>query len=757
MKISGVFRYHIGTVLLFAVCSMSVSLLPQQASAYHGRGYYTGSDTCTTDYAWSYRCYTPGISRGQNNVLPTAISSSAYSGGSQAAIKANFASWLMSQYASGDSRIRSGAGFILDTMIGSRSSSELLNRLSNSNITITYVSSANPRAYGTVSFRGRINGGSTASDYFFSSDYYPSNRALLVFRNGGTVVYVLEVLCANPIGGLPGLPSSPPPPPPATWSLNSTSSVDSAKAIPGATVQFSHAINNAGPNQATGVRWTVRNESGATVASSGGAITLSVGPHPGININTFVIPPDAIAGQKFCQYIAYDPSGSNPTTGLESSVQACVEVIYDYELTPSITFPATIPVGSNATFSFVVNKTGTATNDTSLAVRQIIIPAGATFLKTVGGLNEDVDCAHYTEGTTGRVECTEIESLPNRRFTASSTSIGVSPSSSIVSTVGLQAGDRICRVLSIRSRDETPALGAFPWHNRDFLGCTVVTKSPYIAISGGDASAGGSMAEPCADVAGFKGSNSGTAFGSFGEYGLFATGDVSNFASAGMMSPIAQLTFANVSVPYGHYISKHCINDYVALLAGSVPASSPTFGGGSLPHGSGNYQVTAAGVTINASTLNRNDHILIYAPGKTVTIAGNITYDTSGYRVFDEIPSLVVVANRINVNAGVTQIDGLYYAGGANGIFTTCTEAGDTPSTNKPAIKANGTCKEQLVVNGSVIAKKLINPRTKGGIDASMSAETFSMRPESFLTPYARGAQTPVMTVQFSKELSPRY
>ncbi len=301
-------------------------------------------------------------------------------------------------------------------------------------------------------------------------------------------------------------------------------------------------------------------------------------------------------------------------------------------------------------------------------------------------------------------------------------------------------------------------LGSYPWHNRDFLGCTIITKSPYIAIAGGDASAGGSTTSPCTGDGKIIGKMSPT-FGSFGEYGLIATKDVTNVASAGILAPIANLTFANTP-SYGSYSSAHCINDYVALYAGRVPAAtSPTFSSGSIPSASGDVSYQVSGdVTINASTVKKGQHIVIYAPGRTVTIAGNISYDVSGYKTFSEAPSLVVIADKIYVQANVTQIDGVYYAGGTNGIVNTCVEATNNPNSgNKDKISANGVCKERLIVNGAVIAKKLHNLRTKGGTDATMPAEAYSMRPESFLTPYARSLSSPNMTVQFSKELPPRY
>lgn len=647
------------------------------------------------------------------------------------------------------------------------------------NATMTYQSS---KAFSYNS--GYMMDTTNDSDARDDDSYYnrPGTADSLVFTVGGVEKVMIKADCANINGGV-GLPKV------VDWSISGQSSVSAATAIPGTTVTFTHMLKNAGPDDATGIWWTARNvTTGGAVASGGPVGEAKNNVWSTVNTNNFTIPAGAAAGATYCQHVEYGPVTNGG--GISSSPDACVTVVYDYELHPIAAPPASPIVlnGQTATFTFSLRNDGpTVTNSTWLSIRKLTIPPGTNLAVGMGEHDDVQSCAFYAPATCSGVWASAVATY----------AVGTSPtitSQSVTATSSDTPGTRLCYVLSVVSRDEGPTIQGGLIHNRDSaIACVTVAKSPTMAIVGGDGSAGGSTyvqcpgqaitapgdtnhdgvadgqdctpvvaAAPCQGTAGFTGVVA-TGFGSFGEYGLVATGGITGFGSAGLLSPSSTYTsFANTTTPAGTYMSTHCIQDYAALYQNRVSGANPLFlSPGAIPAGSQSYRV-AGDVQINASNLTSGQQVLIYAPNNTVTIAGNITYQTSSYTDFADVPSLVVVAKRIAINSNVQQIDGVYYAFGAgavgNGYINTCAEATDDPNADLNMIKDGGTCKNPLVINGAIISRKLVVPRTAGGsVSTDPPAEIVRMRPESFLTPYAISTSVPTMTTQFSKELPARY
>ncbi len=777
-------RYGFGVALGIAAATM----IPANVSAYSGTGYFTGDEMCTTNFTGVLYCDGTTISKSMNNVMSgsPAVPSWAYAGITEQEQKDNFYAWLKSVYDGSDTRNKLGAQVIAATMMGWNQKSvdmaALKTRLSNPALTLEVIN-ADPNNYGSISFSGLSSSGSGVRDIFFTSDYDTAARDLILFKIGDAVVYVVEIPCANPVGGLPGIPDYKV----ATWTLVGESAVSTTTAVPGQVVNFSHRLGNNGPDQATGVWWTVRNQDGGAVASVGATpISVNVGWINGIQTEALTIPAAASVGDKFCRYIEFSPSGSNPAQGLGSSTQVCVTVVYDYELKPSVTTSTTTLVGTNATFNFAVNNTGpTKTNSTVTAIREIIIPAGVSFPKNIGGYNDDVDCSNYA---VGGVTCTTLEVLPAQVFPVGATPLG----SRTASTVGRNPGDRVCRVLSVISRDETPGLAGPPWHNRDQVNCTVIAAAPFMAGVGADMSAGGAimaqctglpnpnpgdtngdgkltMADcpaatppataPCIGTAGFTGAGSSigvaTPFGSFGDYGIIATGPVSNFVSGAQMAPSAQsyLTFANTPT-LGGYRDKHCITDYAQAYKDTVSAT--TAGGWTTWGAPGVKNINSPSFSLSGTTITKGQVYTIYAPNSVITITGNINYSPNNITRFGEAPSLTIIAKKIVVNSDVTLLNGVFYA---SELFSTCAQATDlttnSATADKTAISATGACRPQLTINGAVIAKKLLPLRTAGGTNPSTPAEIIRLRPDAFLR--ARDTDTgAILTVDMISELPQR-
>lgn len=615
------------------------------------------------------------------------------------------------------------------------------------------------------------------------------------FYDPSGTVAMIQRDCSNMIGA-----TSFPPPPPASWSISGSSHITLNSSDPGAWrttdvnvwpgqyVVFAHNLTSTGTGPLPTVWWTVSStdeyQASFPTVASGSDPSFGIGGKQ-MYFGGFTVPATASAGQKFCQRIAWNPKDSSEGGDGFSNI-VCAAVVYDYELNPSVTTSTTTLVGTNATFNFAMNNTGpTKTNSTVTAIREIIIPSGVSFPKNIGGYNEDVDCSNYA---VGGVTCTTLEVLPAQVFPVGATPLG----SRTASTVGRNPGDRVCRVLSVISRDETPGLAGPPWHNRDQVNCTVIAAAPFMAGVGADMSAGGAimaqctglpnpnpgdtngdgkltMADcpaatppataPCIGTAGFTGAGSSigvaTPFGSFGDYGIIATGPVSNFVSGAQMAPSAQsyLTFANTPT-LGGYRDKHCITDYAQAYKDTVSATAA--GGWTTWGAAGVKNINSPSFSLGGTTITKGQVYTIYAPNSVITITGNINYSPNNITRFGEAPSLTIIAKKIVVNSDVTLLNGVFYA---SELFSTCAQATDlttnSATADKTAISATGACRPQLTINGAVIAKKLLPLRTAGGTNPSTPAEIIRLRPDAFLR--ARDTDTgAILTVDMISELPQR-
>jgi hypothetical protein len=190
-----------------------------------------------------------------------------------------------------------------------------------------------------------------------------------------------------------------------------------------------------------------------------------------------------------------------------------------------------------------------------------------------------------------------------------------------------------------------------------------------------------------------------------------------------------------------------------ASLAGTVDMSS-------FPS-SGVYS-RSGDLTINAMTIPAGRHITIIASGK-VTIAGNIVLANPAgptyYTNLSDIPSFTLITSGIAptsyiaVGQAVTQLDGIYQT---YNNFVTCAE-----SEVGPVWLAANVCQQQLVVNGSVSANKLVLRRIRGGdpdvVGRNTPAEIFNMRSDIFLSAYGASQIGGQIRTVSEQELPPRY
>lgn len=455
-------------------------------------------------------------------------------------------------------------------------------------------------------------------------------------------------------------------------------------------------------------------------------------------------------------------------------------VALNFSLTPNmdanVTRNTVVESGSTMTINPTVTNTGqTASTGAAWELSKFVVAASppGTYPLTLQ-TNNSTPQAHYGNAWTRLDGGTTA--FPTGGPTA------VSTAAIKAQTIGAYpSGTKICFALSVRPYTQDDGR----WrHSEPF--CVLIGKKPKTQVHAGDLSVGKSFlgagsvsskvltARSDKQIAGVTRS-----FGSWIEYGIFASGAVtgaasgSAYAGPGLLSAtncnVATLTPSNVTsgrgVPSctnrtatGSYATSRSIPDVTAnypgtgtvIAAGSVVANSLT--------ASGTYIGSKSGdLSLSASTLLPGKSIILKVSG-TVTITGNQTYSPGPYTAIDQLPQLVIIADKIIVQSTVTQVDGWLIANGAQGIVETCDTGSATYVLTGAQRLTSAKCNTKLTVNGPVMAKHLWLRRTFGAdlATAAEPGEVFNLRPDTYLWAKAQGdANSRVQTV-YTTELPPR-
>jgi hypothetical protein len=319
-------------------------------------------------------------------------------------------------------------------------------------------------------------------------------------------------------------------------------------------------------------------------------------------------------------------------------------------------------------------------------------------------------------------------------------------------------GSRVCRSLVVSPKDQAggPRASAET--------CVVIAKAPYVHFTGNDVWAGGNFPDVSAAcnaaskiTTSSKTLQDGSSAGGLTEYGAFALGKITNFGSASKAltnpasGPGKMLTFSNInSSNLGFFgAPQHCINSYIGTYNGTPVTTQPSaIDVGGQPSGTIHM---AGNHTFHGTVPNGAQQIYLVEGDVTIDNTG-IKY-TDSYNSLGDVPSLVIIATgNILVRDSVTQMDGVFVA---KNTFNTCSNA---PSGN---LSVND-CKEQLVINGSVIAGNMNLVRTygaDGGNDADRKrpAEIFNTGAELYLRNALTGDSVNTLRVVDEKDLPPRY
>lgn len=439
-----------------------------------------------------------------------------------------------------------------------------------------------------------------------------------------------------------------------------------------------------------------------------------------------------------------------------------VYVAYDYQLTPSVTVDQDAAEAESplVTTGTVHNAGPTKSEPTRWKITQIVYPTGTetpTNTRPIVGV-EDV-CTIYG---TGSSSC-EV------KRTGTGLTVNTAPDAAVsaATTVpAVDAGSHVCFTLSIhswRNRHDTdggrPGDGPSTWRH-SVVNCTVVSRKPKLHVLDGDLKVRGTITTSSSRIAG-------RTYGTWVDYGIFATGANAWAASGGGLraghsnasaSAWSQLTFANTPGLGGYSLGQFSsLADYFAQQSSNAAATSSV----AVPTTAGTHIVrsSAEDVTVTASgTVPVGTTVIIQAPSSTVTIDDDIFVDTDGVIARPrDIPQVVIVARNIKVNAHVKQVDAWLLARPdpavpGSGAVETCADGPDGALTIDD-------CSAPLVVNGPVAADTLHARRTAGSTIAlpGAAAETFRLPASTYLWLYAFANRGDAVQTTYVTEMPPRF
>lgn len=340
---------------------------------------------------------------------------------------------------------------------------------------------------------------------------------------------------------------------------------------------------------------------------------------------------------------------------------------------------------------------------------------------------------------------------------------------------------RICSFTRILSVDPGQVEGS-----DTAVSCTVIGKTPYIQISGGDVIARRSGALGGDIVTNHVRIGTRT-HGSWGEYGLIAPGGTQS-ASGGVLTTQGALTsspdrtaltFANAGAgsPGGFTQSpSRLTEDSIMQFANgwsetSVAASEGRIGQGVLnaepplnPRvfnlGTSPFMLNFGSGASNPGAINQNlrGSYIIKSDG-IIRIDNNIIYDDGGeYSSPANMPQVIIIADRIHIQPGVDRIDAWLIA--REGISTCGTNI--ELGSYYEGLSRNHSCNQKLTINGMTQTAKLLLRRVEGAEGNTSEqrqapAEVFNGRSDAYIWAQGRAAGQGTIRTETVRELPPRF
>ena len=439
-------------------------------------------------------------------------------------------------------------------------------------------------------------------------------------------------------------------------------------------------------------------------------------------------------GRRLCQSVSWNPStgngggerNSSEWTGVPGG--ACVSIPYNFNLVPSVSIdsPAVEPGASIDVNPSVRNNGPTKSVDNTRWVLSRFV-VGPTGTKPLADTNGSEPCAYYKNGCQS--ESSGAQSFPEA---PNITPVGTLADYAVPD---IALGSWLCFALSVQPYSSSSG----EW-SHSAPSCVKVGKKPKIQVWGGDVAVRGSIKTATTKK------DSGV-FGSWVEYGALSVGTNTLFGSgaglvdqtSGQQRDWSKLTFANSNTPgsaFGLYTTSFRPQPLIAqyFSNGKVEASydkARSMDENAFATGDSVVVRTTDNLDLSGGTLPKGRSLIIVASG-TVTIKGNLDYANGAMTSVRDIPQLVIIADKIDIEGAVTNVDAwLVTSNPTAGVIDTC---GDVDGNLSGA--ANNPCGKQLTVNGPVLAGKLHLRRTAGsgtGPQSGDPAERFNTRPDAYL------------------------
>ncbi|HEX6258766.1 MAG TPA: hypothetical protein VFZ48_04770, partial [Candidatus Saccharimonadales bacterium] len=579
----------------------------------------------------------------------------------------------------------------------------------------------------------------------------------------------------NPMGASTGLPYVP------QWNIEGSGFIqkdDGAgnfngnlgttvnNAVPGERYRFNHRIYNAGPeaNNRNIATWY---DYAFPSGSAGGQAwqSLGFGTGPGGTIRdlsheTPVIPSNA-GGGSYCSRAYFSPASYN-NFGTGGGPLLCVNVPYRYSLTPGVTAGgdsgASVEQGSSGTNidSHIDNAGPTQSRPSQWQlIRFDVRPGSPASSSDSRSPNNNQDGCTTHEARPGVENCSVVRDGDNAVFQVGNTDLG----RLVHNTGNTPVGTRICFVLSVRwpTQANNPAWG----HSQP--ACVTVVKKPKVQVHGGDLWVGRQFIEDTsarvnANINTSTSNAGGRIYGSWAEYGLFATGSVIGMSSGAglaggapqstLVADLNKLTFANRLSFGGFTSSPPRIPDYISIYNPAGSGSTPAGSSLNVATAANGRYMTSGNLTLRASgDIPKRKDIVVRAANLTIT--DNLAFDDN-YALLSDIPRVIIIVDGdVRIDPDVERIDAWIIS---RGQLFTCSDARDLTT---------GVCNRKLVFNGAMAVKDISLRRTygseasQGGRDAA--AETFNLRPDALLRAYESARQNERAQTVYQVELPPRY
>jgi hypothetical protein len=691
-----------------------------------GIGYGVVADAWPVHNRSQYRGYFRNVYDDQGTyVMPRNYSGQAVPGYVNSAD--SFINFIFSNF-SGTNQQRTGAYFIIQTMIGNSTNNPPTG--AEVNDWQERVRAAQGSTSWNVSYCYNINSfyqATSSGPNPIDDAFYPESGCdpAIVFRNSaGAVVYAIRRECANPIGnGNVGTLEKR-----NNYNMTGHTVVSIAEPRPGQTFSFWHYVRNDGPDSAPAVWWaTVNSLTGASPAN-GGPNSYTSGQERYVSGEDITVPLGTPPGTRYCRHVLYDPiNGAGARNG--AGEPECATVPYDFTLTPDIqliindtpSLSSFAEVGDKVQFRYTVRNAGTTISQLTNCTINGRTKNGYATVPTPVDTTSDPG---FVAPATG---CPRVFPLPPSNTELVTETIASVPASS--------ANRTLCRTLSVTP--SSPAGGV-----RRFESCVSIANKPYMRVYGGDVSAGNGFATTpgtCtanaqAAVVGWN--KEGPTYAGAGvQFATHALNRIYDFATAlgnsGGAPAGAGLAFANVSASGGMFGgtlgAMPCATNYYGNKPGTTTSDTSPINVGSLTNGAhtGLPATPGQAVRIGGDLNTTGQQTTMYVDGN-VLIDSDIKYPANWSMTTRPYFQLIVRGN-IYIARNVKQLDGMYVAqrNGVNGgnIYTCA-------NTTLPAtaiVPTGGTlytnCSEQLIVNGAFVAYSVQFLRVKGTLNQSSAGE----------------------------------